>query len=85
MNAEDMTGLFSRVRECVGRTFKADPDSIQRDSGPGTVPGWDSIGHLRLMMQVELDFKVRFTSKQISQPNSVRELCALLDSIGVHE
>ena len=85
MNETLANVLFLGVRDSIVRTFGVNPASIDLESGPETVPGWDSLGHLRLMMQIEADFHIRFLTEQINQPKNVRDLCALLDSMAVHE
>lgn len=41
------------------------------------VPGWDSLGHLKLMMAIEKKFKIRFTASEISSLNSVGDIVKL--------
>jgi len=77
--------LFTQVKNVVARTFDVSVEDIEPESGHETISGWDSIGHLQLMMQVELSFGVRFSTDQIRQPRNVRELCELLNSMGVHD
>jgi acyl carrier protein len=42
------------------------------------VPGWDSLGHLKLMMAIEKKFKIRFTASEISSLNSVGDIVELV-------
>lgn len=80
MTGEDHTH-FDRVRQVVARTFRQPPQEINGDSGIDRLPGWDSLGHLTLMMEIEREFAVRFSSAQIGQPKSVMEICQLLQSV----
>jgi acyl carrier protein len=42
------------------------------------VPDWDSLNHVRLVVSVEAEFKVRFTAGEIAQLKNVGELVALI-------
>jgi acyl carrier protein len=42
------------------------------------VPGWDSLGHLKIMMAIEKKFKIRLTATEISSLNSVGDIVELV-------
>jgi acyl carrier protein len=69
---------FERVRNVVARTFKVSPEIVTQEASLGQLPGWDSFGHLTLMMEVEQEFSVRFPTDAINRPKNVREICDLL-------
>ena len=46
------------------------------------VPGWDSLNHVRLMVSVESEFKVKFTAAELNKLKNVGDLVALLQSRG---
>lgn len=41
------------VREIIGSMFDVSPDSITRETVAADVDGWDSLGHVTLMMMIE--------------------------------
>lgn len=43
------------------------------------VDGWDSLAHIRLMLNVERAFKVKLTASEIGKLKSVGDLVALLE------
>ncbi len=43
------------------------------------VPGWDSLNHVSLMVEVEGAFSVRFTSDEIAALSCVGDLKALIE------
>ena len=77
----DDNQLIDRVRNVAARTFKHRAEEIAAGAGMGSLEGWDSLGHLILMMEIEKEFKVRFSTVQIGQPKSVAEICQLLQSM----
>lgn len=77
MNTEPADN-FERVRNTVARTFNVSPEVVTTQASLGQLPGWDSFGHLNLMMEIEKEFSVRFPTDKINQPATVAEICELL-------
>jgi acyl carrier protein len=77
MNAEQ-NDSFERVKMVVARTFKISPEMVTPQTSLGQLPGWDSFGHLTLMMEIEKEFSVRFSTDKINEPKSTSEICELL-------
>ena len=73
--------LYDGVCQVVARTFEVDHSSITAETGVGRLEAWDSLGHLRLMMEIEAEFDVRFSTQQIGRPKTVAELCQLLSEV----
>ncbi len=70
--------LRERVCRAAGRAFRIEPSLIGPDDGPGSIEAWDSLGHLTLMMEIEREFSVRFSTDQISQTRTIRGVVALV-------
>jgi acyl carrier protein len=43
------------------------------------VPDWDSLAQVKLMVQVERAFGIRFEAREVTAPQNVGELAALID------
>jgi acyl carrier protein len=71
--AEDakLTDIFRTILDAPGLVLKDDLTASE-------VPGWDSFNHINLVMQVEEDFGVRFSTEEISSLKNVGEFKALL-------
>jgi len=85
MSAETMNNLRGRVYDVVARTFRLNHADITDGLRVGQVEAWDSLGHLTLMMEIENEFSVRFSTDQIGQPKTVGEICQLLSQVLAHE
>jgi acyl carrier protein len=48
-------------------------------STAGTVPGWDSLSHARIIAAVEDAFQVRFGTRELMKLDDLGQLQALLD------
>jgi acyl carrier protein len=63
----------------IFRTLFDDPSLVLRDNLTAPdVPGWDSFNHINLVMQIEEDFRLRFTTEEISSLANVGEFKALI-------
>lgn len=63
----------------IFRTLFQDPALVLRDDLKAPdVPGWDSFNHINLVMQIEEDFGIRFTTEEISTLANVGEFKSLI-------
>ena len=66
-----LTGIF--------RTLFNDPTlELRDDLTARDVDGWDSLNHVNLMILIEDEFRVRFTTSEVSSLQDVGELKRLL-------
>lgn len=56
---------------------------ISDDSGPQTLPVWDSVTHLDIMLSLEMEFGIKFTADEIIALLSVAAIKAALRDKGV--
>ena len=59
--------MKQRIKEVMGRAFAIEAASIPDDAAIGTLPGWDSLGHVTLMMGIEQEFGVSLTTEAMRQ------------------
>ena len=52
---------------------------VQPESSPDTIPNWDSLQHLNLVLAAEQEFNVQFSPEEIEQLLSVELVAALLE------
>ena len=53
-----------RLKEVISRCLKIDESEINDNTSVDTVPLWDSLKHLELVLTLEGEFNVSFTSDQ---------------------
>lgn len=74
MTAQDTARLTN-----IFRTLFNKPDlQLRDDLTARDVPTWDSLNHVNLMMFVEEEFGVRFTTGEVSSMQNVGELKQLI-------
>jgi acyl carrier protein len=52
--------IEDRVRKTIIRTFNLSAEDGMRELRMGSLPGWDSLGHMRLVVELEEEFGVSF-------------------------
>jgi acyl carrier protein len=72
---------FEKLRKVMARTFKIAPETVTPQTALGELAGWDSLGHLTLMMEVEKEFSVLFPTERINAPKNAGEICDLLREV----
>ncbi len=66
-----LTGVFHRV-------FGDETLSLARGTTAKDVEGWDSLMHINLIVAIEREFKIRFTTREIAGLPNVGELIDLI-------
>ena len=58
-------------------------EKVGEDTSPDTVPIWDSLRHMNLVLALEEELNVEFTETQIVEMNSVGLILAIVDEASV--
>ena len=53
---DTISHLDQKVRALIVKTFELSSDEAGSELRFGSVPGWDSIGHVRLVVELEEEF-----------------------------
>jgi acyl carrier protein len=70
----------SRLTEIFRRLFSLPELVLTDDLTARDVPGWDSLNHVTLLIEVEREFGLRFTSHEIEALRSVGDLKTLIET-----
>jgi len=70
---ERLTQVFRRVLHHPRLVLRDDLTARE-------VPGWDSLNHVTLMIEIEREFGLRISSGQMERLRSVADLKALIDA-----
>jgi acyl carrier protein len=69
-----------RVRRIVSAVLGVPADAIDDQTSPDTIPAWDSMQHLQLVLALEQEFGVEFAVEEIEAMQRVGAITALLDA-----
>ena len=74
-----MSKISPRLKSVISREL--DLEDIELDAGTRaeSVPGWDSLSHLRIILAVEAEYGVRFSTLEVLKMKQVGDLQELVD------
>jgi acyl carrier protein len=72
-----------RLGQTLAAVLGVEPASLQEHSSPDTVPQWDSVNHLNLVMALESEFGVSVSADETVEMRSVAAIRTILRQKGV--
>ena len=66
------------LKQVVAETFHIAAESVPDDASNQSLPQWDSLGHMNLIMAIEKRFGVQFTLEEIIE---LRDLPAIRQTL----
>ena len=73
-----MNEIYQKLTKIFREVFDDDDIVAVPDLSAETVDEWDSLSHIRLMVTVEEQFKISFTTAEINSFKNVGELVAAI-------
>jgi acyl carrier protein len=68
--------IMSKMTDILRDIFE-DPDlAVTPETNAKSVPGWDSMAQVKVLMAVEEEFDVRFSSREMDKLRNVGDLVA---------
>ena len=67
--------------QLVSEALECDEKSLNENSGLNNHAGWDSMGHLTIMMTLEKSYGIEINDQTINQFQSMSKIIALYDSL----
>jgi acyl carrier protein len=74
----DDAQIYSRLARVFREVFDDETIELTPQLTAKDVDGWDSLTHIRLILSVEKEFKIRFTTSEIGNLENVGALVALI-------
>jgi len=68
---QDAIALTDAVREVLATTFNLPFNAVSESTTPAELPAWDSLHHFTLIVALEEQFGVTYTSDEIPQMLSI--------------
>ena len=62
---------MDHLKQIIARVLQVSPDSVNDETSSQTLPQWDSMGHMNVIMALEIEFRVRFTVHEIMEMRDI--------------
>jgi acyl carrier protein len=74
----DDARIASRLTSIFRDVFDDDGMVVTRELAAGSVDGWDSLTHVRLILSVERGFDVKFSASEVARLKNAGDLLDLI-------
>ena len=71
--------VTERLRKTILAQLDLEEWDIYDSTMASQVPGWDSLNHVKVIIAIENEYRIRFQTKEIMRLKNVGELQALVD------
>jgi acyl carrier protein len=78
-----MSAPKDRLYQAISGVLGVALGEIQTDTSPESVPSWDSLNHLNLVMALETEFEIALTPEQVFEMRNVEMMQRILREHGV--
>jgi acyl carrier protein len=72
--------ISNELRDVILKTLNLDSFPLEDDTLASTVPGWDSLTHVRILLAVEDAFGIRIKGLEAIRLKNVGDLQRLIDT-----
>jgi acyl carrier protein len=76
-----MNDTNGRLKRLIADLFKCDIADLTDATGPGDVPGWDSLGHVTLMVEIQKQFGQHVPVEDAIEVESIADLESILNRL----
>jgi len=76
----DEPEIYAKLKPIFEDVFDEDSIAISPQLSADDVDGWDSLTHIRLLLTIEKQFKVKFSTSEVGKLANVGDLVALIKS-----
>lgn len=72
------TDILNRLQEIFRDTFDDDELIINNETTADDIDDWDSLTQIQLILEIEKEFKIKFTVDEIKQASNVGEFAQII-------
>ncbi len=76
MSKED---ILQRIQDVFRDIFNDDSLNINKETNANDIEDWDSLHHIRLVLSVEKEFKVKFSMDELQTFKNVGDMIDLIN------
>ncbi|MBE2281175.1 MAG: acyl carrier protein [Ignavibacteriaceae bacterium] len=72
--------ISERFKNTILKQLELDDFDIQDETKANTVPGWDSLNHVNVIVAIEKEYGVKFKGIEVLKCKNIGDLQKLVDS-----
>lgn len=76
----DSASIYQKLSTIFQEVFDDDSLTVTSSTSAADIPEWDSVNHIRLIVSIESEFKIRFAVNEIEDLKDVGDLVRLLQN-----
>ena len=76
----EKSGIFLKVKSIMVEIFQCAEMEIREDSNASDIDQWDSLAHINLVLEIEKQFRVKFSLGELQNLKNVKGLVDLVES-----
>ena len=73
--------MKEKLKHLITDLFKCDFEDVTDTTGPGDIPGWDSLGHVALMTEIHKQFGTHIPIEDAIEVECVADLVDILSRL----
>jgi len=73
-----MDEIAANLKQLIADLFRCDVSDLTDMTGPGDIPGWDSLGHVMLMAEIQKQFGSHVPVEDAIDVESIADLAVIL-------
>ena len=79
------SALVGQIQTLLVEALKAPPELVTPELSFGDLPQWDSMGHMEVMLALELQYGIEINADTIANLVSIPAICSYLESVSRRE
>ncbi len=73
--------MSRNIEEVIGQALKLPPDQVTEDISYGSIPTWDSLAHVSLMLEIESAYDVEIDEDTMVELTTVGAIKQYVQSV----
>lgn len=73
-----MEKTTEKIRKICADVFRLKPSDISGSMSKENTPEWDSLNNLMLLTEIEKEYKIKFSAKEINKIKSLEDIETIL-------
>jgi len=69
---------LQKLKKIMVSVFRVHKDTLSDDAKMSDVPGWDSLSHMNLILEIEREYEVQLSGDDIAEMQSIPKITEIL-------